>query len=224
MAEPVAEPVPAEERPSARPVNAPRERRGVPAWLWVAGVALLAVGSLGGCRPQEEPADTPGPLPCMIEATRTPPPGAPTYIPGGPGGREPGDIVDPHIEVCLTATTPHVGDVVRVYAQPVDVGMPIYYFNATDDGTESARLEIRVEPEVLDGQGEVNVASDTSQVLEFVAVEEAEWDVTFVLRARGPGVSRVGVRATGEVHYGYPGPATWSGGESDVLTITVTDD
>lgn len=90
-------------------------------------------------------------------------------------------------------------------------------------GRGCARLEIRVEPGILDGQGEVNIASDTSRVLEFVAVEEVEWDVIFVLRARGPGVSRVRVRATGEVHYGYPGPATWSDGESDVFTITVTD-
>ena len=174
------------------------------------------------------PTDTPTPtltpftLGCTIQATRTPPPGAPTYIPGGPSPHEPGDVVDPHVEVCLTDTAMRIGDIVRVYAQAVDVGLPIYYFTATDLISEDARLEVRVTPKIVDGQGEIFVEVDTSQVLEFLEVEENGWDMIFVLRARGPGEAEISIRASGEVHYGYPGPAAWEGGESDSFTVSVT--
>ena len=45
----------------------------------------------------------------------------------------------------------------------------------------------------------------------------------FVLRGRAPGVVQVRIAATGEVHYGYPGSATWSGGASDPITLTVAE-
>lgn len=45
--------------------------------------------------------------------------------------------------------------------------------------------------------------------------------VVVTLRARAAGTVELMVNATGEVHYGYPGPATWAGGGSEKLTLTV---
>ncbi len=153
--------------------------------------------------------------PCIIEATRTPPAGAPTLAPG-PGGTPETGFVDPHIELCASTTRAQVGQEVLLLGQVIQIGMPLYKVRLTDQ-------------EPLDGQGqiaasydgEVTNLEDGSRVLEVVSVEAGPLQIRVAFRARQPGSVKIRIGATGEVHYGYPGPATWAGGGSDPLIITV---
>jgi hypothetical protein len=150
-----------------------------------------------------------------VEATRTPPPGAPTFIPNN--STPPGDYVDPHVELCTTSNPVTVGQEFAVAAEAIDIGMPYFTFNVRDGGSgefESlvwARTDVTVFPEV-------------SEMLEFVRLERASPyvnEASFVFVARQAGIIDVRVSASGEVHYGYLGPAMWAGGGSDVLRIEV---
>jgi hypothetical protein len=101
----------------------------------------------------------------------------------------------------------------------VDIGLPYYFLSVRDEGVTDFVSLVQV---TYDGQVKL-LAPDASQAFEFVFFEADMHLVRFVLRARAPGVVEVIIGATGEVHYGYPGPATWSGGGSASLTITVAD-
>lgn len=181
--------------------------------------------------PPDTPTLTPGSsalaadpgLPCQIVATRTPPPGAPTWNPEGPdpGNTFFGPVVDPHVELCFSATSAQVGEQVMIYAQAVDIGLPIYALSADSSSQSAVLLEVRVNPRAGAGENPVTVIGDGSAILGFVRAELRGDTVIFVLEARAAGMVSGSVGASGEVHYGYPGPAMWSGGGSDPFTITV---
>lgn len=150
--------------------------------------------------------------PCVVEI-RPPPPGAPTLVPSGQGQET--RYVDPHVAVCMPQGTVIVGNVFRIYAQAVDVGMPVYQLRLTDGN--GAQGSVRINPSTMVVE---NLEIPTG--LELVGVEVINtWNVAFVLRARQPGMLEGSVYASGEIHYGYPGPATWSGGNSDVFSFEV---
>jgi hypothetical protein len=161
------------------------------------------------------PQAVPTQAPCSVVATRTPPTGAPTLVPSQPG--DPVRYVDPHIEICMIPGTLKVGDTVSVVGEPVDVGLPIYSIFVQDEGTsEPARLA-----DVTYGN-EITPSGESSQVLEFVSAEGGMSRAVFVLRALKPGTALVRIAASGEIHYGYPGPAMWGGGGSDEIRVTVS--
>ncbi len=155
----------------------------------------------------------PGAQPCVI-VVRTPPASAPTALSMGTALPR---RIDPHVEVCASAATVKVGDTLTVLGQAVDIGLPYYQVRLQDQGAASSALLAEVTYE-----NQVKSQADVSQVLALVSVTARGDSLNVVLRARGPGRTQLVVTATGEVHYGYPGPATWSGGGSDPITLTVT--
>ena len=150
---------------------------------------------------------------CAIPVTRTPAPNAPTWVPSGSG--QPGRQVDPHVEICAGATRLKVGDRFVVLGLPVDVGLPIYTLSIKDSGTTEAAFV------GVDYDNKPSPIRGASRVLEVEAVKGEMRLVAFLLRAREPGAAEIHISASGEVHYGYPGPATWAGGGSESLSITV---
>jgi hypothetical protein len=150
---------------------------------------------------------------CAIQATRTPAPKAPTVV--SSGGGQPERRVDPHVEICAGATRLKVGDRFVVLGLPVDVGLPIYTLRIKDSGaTEAAFVGV-------DYNNKPSSSRGASRVLEVEAVNGEMRLVAFLLRAREQGSAEININASGEIHYGYPGPATWAGGGSEVLSITV---
>ena len=149
---------------------------------------------------------------CAIQATRTPAPNAPTAV---SSGGQPARQIDPHIEICAGATRIKVGDRFVVLGVPVDVGLPIYSLRVQDRGaTEAAFFGV-------DYNNKPSPSRGASRVLEVEAAKGEMRLVAFLVRAREPGSAEISISASGEIHYGYPGPATWAGGGSESLTITV---
>ncbi len=170
--------------------------------------------------PLPPPSNTPIPPAaaalCPIVATRTPPPGAPTYVPGGPN--PPRGPVDPHLEICASAATLRVGDTLTITGVPVDIGLP-YYMLLVKDGDSAIYTHVSEVTYENKPRGDPL----PSALFEFVSAQASMREVTFVIRATHSGTATVRISASGEIHYGYPGPATFSGGSSDPLLITVKD-
>jgi hypothetical protein len=97
----------------------------------------------------------------------------------------------------------------------VDVGMAYYYLFIQDAGSADVNTEVRLE------SGSWRAISNDSKVL-YVQEVTGDYDrANFYVRAIAPGTVDLWVNATGEVHFGYPGPATWAGGGSEVIRIEV---
>ncbi len=181
----------------------------------------------GGCgticvKKTAEPSaatDTPTPASagdagCTI-VVRTPVPEAPTASVGGTPQSD--RQVDPHVELCAGNRSVRAGNPVVVLAQAVDIGLPIYQVMVRDAGAADFVPLVQVS---YDNQ--VKILEGHSQVLAYHAVQVQGNQMVVELLAVAPGTAEIAISATGEVHYGYPGPATWAGGGSEPLAITVT--
>ena len=160
------------------------------------------------------------PPPCPITASRTPPPAAPTYSPDASGGDasggQPRGVVDPHVEVCADRAVLAVGEVTTIEALAVDVGIPHYRLAvATDDGRP-------VEIGIVTYGDDVTPGAPVAG-LEWVSATGGMTQASFTLRATQPGTYTLTLVANGEVHYGYPGPASWMAVASDPFVIQVED-
>ncbi len=155
----------------------------------------------------------PAGAPCLI-VTRTPPPSAPTAAANGTP--IPDRRVDPHVEVCASATTVSVGQTITLLAQVVDIGLPYFNVMVRPAGTGDFRPWFTVTY-----SNEIKAQADSAEPLELVSAQGNMNQLVVVLRARSAGAVDVVVNATGEVHYGYPGPAMWAGGGSNPLTLVV---
>ena len=153
---------------------------------------------------------------CPILATRTPLPGAPTYIPGGPN--PPRGPVDPHIELCGNASTVHVGETLTLVAKTVDIGLPYFILTIRDGEPATDRRIVQV---TYDNRTQGSTRA--SALFDLVSAKAGMYEATFVLRPRQAGIAIVTVSATGEIHYGYPGPATYAGGNSEPAVVKVID-
>ena len=106
---------------------------------------------------------------------------------------------------------------VTIMGYPVDLGLPYYtllYRNDPDAGKPAWILEVTYD-------NQVKRLVEGTEPLEFVSVAASNSWVEIVLRAVRPGSAAYFISATGEIHYGYPGPATWGGGGSETILITV---
>jgi hypothetical protein len=121
--------------------------------------------------------------------------------------------VDPHIEICASASAVRAGQLVTIMGYPVDLGLP-YYTLLYDAGTPTWILEVTYD-------NQLKRLGEGTEPLAFVSVTASNSWVEIVLRAVRPGTAGYFISATGEIHYGYPGPATWGGGGSDTIAITV---
>jgi len=165
---------------------------------------------------------TPSPIPqvsdhpprCVIQATRTPVPNAATSLPDLAATPR---LIDPHIEICASSTKTKVGQLVTIMGYPVDLGIPYYRLMSRSDpdaGDPIWMLEVTYE-------NQIRYVEEDAQPLEVVFAEGKPWWVEIVLRAVRPGAAEYYIVASGEIHYGYPGPASWGGGGSEPLVITV---
>lgn len=149
---------------------------------------------------------------CPILATRTPPPSAPTRVADTPVT----DRVDPHVEICVSRVSAiRPGEYLEVNAFAVDIGLAHYTLLIQDDASNEINAEVRLEG------NEFRILANNSAILQVQEVRGDYDGMRVYLRARAPGTSRVWVTATGEIHYGYPGPAMWAGGGSETILITV---
>jgi hypothetical protein len=163
--------------------------------------------------PADLSPEAPASAPCLI-VIRTPPPSAPTAVVDGTP--LPGRRVDPHVEVCASATTVSVGQSLTLVGQVVDIGLPYFYVMVRPAGAGEFRQWLGVTY-----NNEIKAQSDSGEPLEVVSARGDMHQLVVVLRARSAGAVDVVVNATGEVHYGYPGPAMWEGGGSNALTLVV---
>jgi len=160
--------------------------------------------------------DTPGPggagaPPCVI-VVRTPPASAPTASSNGTALPQ---QIDPHVEVCASATTVKVGDTLTVLAQVVDVGIPTYLVSLQDDGAADPGNLLLITFENV-----VQNRADVSQVLALVSATAHNNSLVLTLQARAAGHTELRVLAHGEIHAG--GSASVGDGESAPLSLTVT--
>jgi hypothetical protein len=124
--------------------------------------------------------------------------------------------VNPHVALCASAQTLKVGESVTLFGQAVSIGLP--YFNLVVRPAEGGDFQPWM---TVTYANELKSQVDAGGPLEVVSMVGGSSQVTVVLRARAVGAIQVAINATGEVHYGYPGPAIWAGGGSDPLTLTV---
>jgi hypothetical protein len=151
---------------------------------------------------------------CQV-VVRTPPPEAPTVTVGGTP--DPNRRVDPHVAVCLSAATLAVGQRVALVGRAVDIGHPAWTLHARENGAGDFEPIVQVS-----GTGDVSLVGTARQLLFFVEAQRFLGEIILHFEAQAPGRVEWRLSASGEVHYGYPGPATWSGGASDILTLDIT--
>lgn len=145
----------------------------------------------------------------------TPPTRPPASTPTSTHTRTPSPQVNPRVELRLSATTLKVGETLNVTAQAIDLGLPIFYIRVKDgtgDFQEMAQITY---------DNKTRNVKDVSKVLEFVSGSGGLNQATLVFRGRAAGAASIQINATGEIHYGYPGPATFGGGSSPTISIQV---
>jgi hypothetical protein len=133
------------------------------------------------------------------------------------GTPDPTRRVDPHVAVCLSDTTLAIGQRVALVGRAVDIGLPIWTLSARENGAGDFEPIVQI-----DGTGQVSLVGSARQLLFFV---EAQWflgEVVLHFEAQAPGRVEWRLSATGEIHYGYPGPAMWGGGASEVVSVEVS--
>ena len=151
---------------------------------------------------------------CPI-VVRTPAPEAPTATSNGTA--LPDQQVDPHVAVCATATEVAVGDVVIVTARAVDLGLPYFTVSLRPEGAADFLPLVEV---TFDNQVKVLFTEPIGAAFVYTQAQGSSSELTLEFLAAAPGQLEVIISATGEIHYGYPGPANWGGGGSGVLVLT----
>ena len=124
---------------------------------------------------------------------------------------------DPHVTIEVERATLSVGEVLVIVGRPVQIGKPFYSLSARDEGVQDEQPLASISYDNVIAQG-----AGFSQVLEFISAQADQTQVTFLLRARGVGVTTVTIHATGEISVGYPGPETIVGDGSGSVLINVT--
>ena len=129
-----------------------------------------------------------GAVPCVI-VVRTPAANAPTASSQGTAlPRQ----VDPHVEVCASATAAKVGQTITVVGQAVDIGLAYYQVSLHDQGAATAALLAEITY-----ANELKNQADSSQVLELVTIEAHNDRLVVTLRARSAGQTQLTVGARG---------------------------
>ena len=105
-----------------------------------------------------------------------------------------------------------VGDTLTAVGVPVGIGLPYYTLHLDSNTVATVTYD-----------GQVKYQGAAGQVVEFVSAYATMSQVEFILQALRPGTVQVSISATGEIHSGYPGPATWGGDASESILITVVN-
>jgi hypothetical protein len=169
--------------------------------------------------PSREVSPTPSAnlnIPCEI-TIRQPSANAPTRIPDMFSTPSVSDVIDPHVAFCVSTFTPQVGDMWQIYLKPIDIGLPVYQLTFTN------RLgkELFVEFNPATDDTTLRVSNFNALTLyEVQTVNNWEVILTFIVRESDE-IDVIG-RANGEVHYGYPGPATWTSVSFEPFALIIT--
>lgn len=156
-------------------------------------------------------------VPCTI-IVRQPPITAPTRMPDPMNPNAIGGQIDPHLAYCLTNATPSVGDEIKIYVRAIDLGMPAYNFIISNARGET--LTIGFNPSIPDF---VDLGSDLPSISFLSAGRVNSWEVIITLVANSPDTLTVTGSASGEVHFGYPGPAMWTSATLESFQMTISE-
>jgi len=155
--------------------------------------------------------------PCTI-IVRQAPANAPTRIPDSINPEAIGAPIDPHLAYCLTNATPRVGDEIKIYVRAIDLGMPAYSFRLNN--IEGEELTISFNPAVPNN---LQLGSNLDS-LSFISIETVNnWEVVITLMANSPDALSMTGSASGEVHFGYPGPAMWTSATLEPFPIYISE-
>ena len=124
--------------------------------------------------------------------------------------------VDPHVELCASTPTAHIGDRIEITGLAVDIGLPIYALMVRD---ETAADWIRLAE--ISYENRVRFLKKDYAPFGIAGSRADMQQANFQLNARRAGRYAFRINATGEIHYGYTGPATFSGAGSDPIEITI---
>lgn len=133
-------------------------------------------------------------------------------VSAGEGGGE--ALVDAYVDLQASALSVRVGETITFTARPVQIGLPFYYLVVRDEGVQDAPPMAQVTYENV-----ATLQSGSSQVVAFISAQASMEQAVFVVKAIAPGVTTVGVTATGEITTGTG--VTWSGAGSGELVISV---
>ena len=125
--------------------------------------------------------------------------------------------VDPHVEISMSTTQLGVGDYLSVVGLPVDIGAPYYSLFIDHEWI----LTVSDSGEVVDSSDGIKAAGE--QIFDVVSFSAQPWEVEFQLEARRTGIVTIYIAASGEIHYGIPGPTTWGGGSSVAVEVAVSN-
>jgi len=125
--------------------------------------------------------------------------------------------VDPHVAVCASAVEVAVGSTVSLTARAVDIGLPFFQVSLRPEGAADFVPLVEV---TYDNQVRNLSVDPIGEAFIYSSAQGSSNEMTLELIAIAPGSLDVIISATGEIHYGSPGPATWGGGGSEVVTLT----
>ena len=152
-----------------------------------------------------------------IEAEGTP--SYQLYAPFVPGpAAVPGNqtVNDPHIEIQVTPVELGIGDQAQITCQAIGIGLPYYSLVARRVGENEPFEVMRIQ---YDG-----VQSAPETPFPYLEVTRATADLqtcAFTLRALSPAELEVWISATGEIQTSDPPSASWGGGSSSPVLVTI---
>lgn len=155
--------------------------------------------------------------PCQI-IVRQPPPDSPTRMPSAINTQQVGTPMDVHLAYCLSDTDIRVGEEWHIHVRAIDMGLPIYQAFITNG--EAQDLLARYNPAV---PSEFIYESDLDSLTLVSMTTYNQWEAVFTFIANKPDGIQISLYASGEVHFGYPGPATWTVTPYEVFTITIQE-
>jgi hypothetical protein len=171
-----------------------------------------------GCRTVNENQTTPVTTPPSITVTIPLLGPGPTVAPFQPETKTaitvtPADV-DPLVDIEMSQTLYHVGDLITITGIPREVENPYYSLVVRDEGVQDA-----VPLAEVTAENQLTTYRNRSRVLEFVSAKGESNLVTFVLRAKGVGTTTVTIGASGAVHTGNSGANLELGASGDVVIV-----
>ena len=155
--------------------------------------------------------------PCQI-IVRQPPPDSPTRMPSAISTQQVGTPMDVHVAYCISDTDIRVGDEWHIHVRVIDMGLPVYQAFITN--VETQELLARYNPAV---PSDFTYESDLDSLTLSSMTTYNQCDAMFTFVANKPDVIQISLYANGEVHFGYPGLATWTVTPYEVFMITIQE-
>ncbi len=155
--------------------------------------------------------------PCEI-IVRQPAPDAPTRMPSAINTQQVGTPMDVNLAYCVSDTDIRVGDEWHIHVRTIDMRLPIYLALITNG--EAHEMVMRYNPAE---PSDFTYESDLDSLTLSSMTTYNQWEAVFTFVANAPDVIQISLSASGEVHFGYPGPATWTVTPTETLTLTIDE-